>query len=203
MTATVQTAVYVFGIVPADAAVPKSEDAGLAARLRLVAADDLAALVGSVPTDRPLGRAADLRAHDRVLAAVVNAGTPVLPMRFGAVVSSEDAVVEELLTPHRAEFGEALDVASRRNFLQQHDISTRAAHHRRLLCKTRATKNVRARVDVVTQHPQDRRGAWRFSCRDGSGPSALRACDGQAASASTASPAQAEQNVCSDAQSGQ
>jgi len=109
MTATVQTGCYVFGIVPAGTPVPATDGTGPAAGLRLVAAGDLAALVGTVPTDRPLGRAADLRAHDRVLAAVVAAGTAVLPMRFGAVVSSEDAVVTELLTPHRAEFGEALD----------------------------------------------------------------------------------------------
>lgn len=109
MTTTVDTGCYVFGIVPADSPVPEIEGAGLAAGLRLVAAGDLAAVVGSVPTDRPLGRAADLRTHDRVLAALVAAGTPVLPMRFGAVVSGEGAVVEELLAPHRAEFGEALD----------------------------------------------------------------------------------------------
>ena len=109
MTATVQAGSYVFGIVPADSPVPESEASGLAAGLRLVAAGDLAALVGSVPTERPLGRAADLRAHDRVLAGVVAAGTPVLPMRFGAVVTDDTAVVEELLTPHRVEFGEALD----------------------------------------------------------------------------------------------
>jgi len=109
MTATMQPACYVFGIVPADAPLPANDGAGLAAGLRLVAAGDLAALVGSVPIDRPLGRAADLRSHDRVLSAVVAAGTPVLPMRFGAVVSGDHAVVDELLAPHRVEFGEALD----------------------------------------------------------------------------------------------
>src|SRR3954469_20779176 len=108
MTATVQTACYVFGIVPADAPLPANDGAGLAAGLKLVEAGDLAAVVGSVPTDRPLGRAADLRAHDRGVADPVGAGAAVLPMRFGAVVVDEAGVVDELLVPHRAEFEEAL-----------------------------------------------------------------------------------------------
>jgi hypothetical protein len=110
MTATVQTGCYIFGIVPAGAPVPDADETGPAAGLQLVASAELAALVGRVPPDRPLGRAADLRAHDRVLSDLVRAGTPVLPMRFGAVVADEDAVVHELLEPHRAEFAEALEV---------------------------------------------------------------------------------------------
>jgi Gas vesicle synthesis protein GvpL/GvpF len=104
----VQSGCYVFGIVPAGSPLPETRDGGPAAQLQLVAVGDIAALVGAVPTDRPLGRAADLRAHERVLADVVASGTPVLPMRFGAVLEDETAVAEELLGPNREEFADAL-----------------------------------------------------------------------------------------------
>jgi Gas vesicle synthesis protein GvpL/GvpF len=108
VTTAVSTGCYVFGIVPAGSPLPDSDAEGLASGLALVESGDMAALVGHVPTDRPLGRAADLRAHDRVVADVVTSGTPILPMRFGAVVADEDAVRDELLVPHRAEFEDAL-----------------------------------------------------------------------------------------------
>jgi hypothetical protein len=51
----------------------------------------LAAIVGDVPADRPLGTRDDLIAHETVLDTVAGV-TPVLPMRFPAVVE-EDGVV--------------------------------------------------------------------------------------------------------------
>jgi hypothetical protein len=108
MTTSVDAACYVFGIVSAGAPVPDTDGSGPASRLRLVKTEDLAALVGSLPRDRPLGRARDLLAHDAVLAQLVSAGTPVLPMRFGAVLTDDDAVAEELLRPHYEEFCAAL-----------------------------------------------------------------------------------------------
>jgi Gas vesicle synthesis protein GvpL/GvpF len=104
MTTSVDSWCYVFGIVPAGAPVPPPDDEGPATGLRLVEVGEVAALVGSTPAQRGLGRAADLLAHDRVLAAVVAAGTPVLPMRFGAVVADESAVQAELLNAHHDHF---------------------------------------------------------------------------------------------------
>jgi hypothetical protein len=109
VTTSVDSWCYVFGIVPAGAAVPPPAESGLAAQLRLIEADDLAAVVGTPPGDRSLGRAADLLEHDRVLAEIVAAGTPVLPMRFGAILSDETAVVEELLAAHHDDFTAGLD----------------------------------------------------------------------------------------------
>jgi hypothetical protein len=109
VTVSVDSWCYVFGIVPEGAAVPKTDEGGPASRLRLVTAGQLAALVGSPPDDRPLGRAADLLAHDRVLADVVASGTPVLPMRFGAVMTDEAAVAQELLEANYDHFAEVLE----------------------------------------------------------------------------------------------
>jgi hypothetical protein len=108
MTTAVGVARYVFAVVPAGTPLPDSDAQGIAAELARVEAGELGAVVGRVPIDRPLGRAADLRAHDRVVADLVASGVPVLPMRFGAVVTDDDAVVGELLEPNRAEFAEAL-----------------------------------------------------------------------------------------------
>lgn len=109
MTAAADCACYVFGILPAGAAVPDYDRPGLASRLRLVTEGQVAALVSSLPHGRSLGRASDLLAHDEVLGRLVAAGTPVLPMRFGAVLSDERTVVTELLRAHEDEFRSGLD----------------------------------------------------------------------------------------------
>jgi len=109
MTTTLDSACYVFGIVPADASVPDHDGLGLASGLRLITDGDLAALVGDLPQGRTLGRASDLLAHDEVVARLVAARTPVLPMRFGAVLRDDEAVASELLRAHRDEFLDELD----------------------------------------------------------------------------------------------
>ena len=47
-------------------------------------------------------------AHEAVLNAIAQE-VPVLPMRFGAVVTDDDAVADELLKPHQDYFLRALD----------------------------------------------------------------------------------------------
>lgn len=100
---------YVYGIVPGD--VEPTEDAtGLGdppGRIEVVAHGDIAALVSEIDTSHPLGKPEDLLTHQQLLDATV-AAVPVLPMRFGAVLSSEDAVADELLAPHEEEFAAAL-----------------------------------------------------------------------------------------------
>jgi hypothetical protein len=103
------TAVYVYGIVPADAEVePGTGGVGdPPGEVRLVRHRDLAAMVSDVPTDAPLGRPEDLVAHEELLDAAVT-GLPVLPLRFGAVVTDDEAVSRELLEEHHDEFAAAL-----------------------------------------------------------------------------------------------
>lgn len=102
-------ACYVYGILPED--VEMTEDAlGVGdppAKVRIVRHGEIAALVSDVDVDRPLGRAQDLVAHERLLDDVA-AEVPVLPLRFGAVMTTPEAVVEELLTPHHDSFAAAL-----------------------------------------------------------------------------------------------
>ncbi|GAA3646715.1 GvpL/GvpF family gas vesicle protein [Nonomuraea antimicrobica] len=102
--------VYVYGLVPEDVEV--AEDAqgvgdGAKAKVTSIPHGEIAALVSDVALDRPLGTPADLLGHEELLDATA-AEVPVLPLRFGSVVSSPEAVVEELLAPHHDEFLHAL-----------------------------------------------------------------------------------------------
>lgn len=100
-------AVYVYGIVPADAPVDLLEGAGMETTVELVVEGAVGALVEAVDPDRPLGRRRDLVAHSTVLNTMAEQGWPVLPMRFGSVVHA-DAVVEDLLRPQQEHFVELL-----------------------------------------------------------------------------------------------
>ena len=104
-----QTVVYVYGILPGDVEVePGATGVGdPPSEIRVVRNGDLAALVSDIAPDQPLGRPEDLIAHEELLDATA-ADVPVLPLRFGAVVTSDDAVAEELLGAHHDEFSSAL-----------------------------------------------------------------------------------------------
>jgi len=100
---------YVYGIVESDVQVlPDSHGIGdPPAPIELVPSGDIAALVSPIEVDRALGTEDDLFAHKEILDATAT-DMPVLPMRFGAVLGSRDAVVSELLEPHHDEFADAL-----------------------------------------------------------------------------------------------
>ena len=102
--------IYVYGILPADievaAGIPGiGEHPGL---LRDVRLDGLAALISEVDLSGQLGSPDDLRIYREILDATA-AEVPVLPLRFGTVLTSEDAVAEELLAANHEEFAAALD----------------------------------------------------------------------------------------------
>jgi len=104
-----QTGIYVYGILPADVELT-SEMPGVGdppGQVRVVHSDGLAALVSEVDVTRPLGSPEDLRVHKEVLDASATE-LPVLPLRFGAVLASEDAVAEELLAANHDEFTTAI-----------------------------------------------------------------------------------------------
>jgi hypothetical protein len=103
-----QTGYYVYGILPGDVELTEKVYGIGDREVRLVRDGELAALISEVELIGPLGSAEDLEAHKELLDSVA-AGAPVLPLRFGAVVTSEDAVVSELLEPHRDEFAAVLE----------------------------------------------------------------------------------------------
>lgn len=103
-----KSAKYIYGVVRADGkSRPRMKGIGQK-QVRVVDADGLGALTSDVPPgDLEAGRD-ELLAHSRVLEKAVEHGT-VLPMQFGVVMSSESAVREELLDPHRAELEAQLE----------------------------------------------------------------------------------------------
>jgi hypothetical protein len=102
-------ACYVYGIVPADVeANPDARGVGdPPSPVAVVPHGEIAALVSEVDQDKPLGTPEHLEAHERLLDAAA-AEVPVLPFRFGAVMTGRDAVAEELLAAHHDEFLAAL-----------------------------------------------------------------------------------------------
>jgi Gas vesicle synthesis protein GvpL/GvpF/Lsr2 len=105
-----QKGIYVYGILPADIEVAADvpgvgEHPGL---LRDVRLDGLVALISEVDLSGQLGSPEDLRTYREILDSVA-AEVAVLPLRFGTVLTSEDAVAGELLAANREEFTAALD----------------------------------------------------------------------------------------------
>lgn len=96
---------YVYGIlrssggIPGDLASVGDEETPV----RSASHGDLAAAISELHLNRPLGTRDDLLAHEHVLDAIATE-TTVLPLRFGAVVNSVDAVVDELLAPNTESF---------------------------------------------------------------------------------------------------
>ncbi|MEU6744008.1 GvpL/GvpF family gas vesicle protein [Streptosporangium sandarakinum] len=99
---------YVYGIVPADVETEPGTLGVDDGEVTLVRHGEIAALVSDIVLDRPLGRPDDLLAHEQLLDATA-AEVPVLPFRFGAVMTGPKEVVKELLAPHHDEFLAALE----------------------------------------------------------------------------------------------
>src|SRR5689334_7670159 len=91
----------IYGFVPGDVEpTPSAQGVGdPPAEIDTVMYDDVAALVSDVPLDRPLGRSADLRAYQRLLDGTATVA-PVLPVRFGTVLTDRDAVRDLLADQH-------------------------------------------------------------------------------------------------------
>jgi Gas vesicle synthesis protein GvpL/GvpF len=97
-------AVYVYGVAGAAASIPPV-DGVESWPVRTLGHAGLTALVS--PIGKTELRAADVRAHWRVLEHAFEHGT-ILPVRFGTVMESEDAVRSRLLEPNEGRLAELL-----------------------------------------------------------------------------------------------
>ncbi|SNS96692.1 Gas vesicle synthesis protein GvpL/GvpF [Actinomadura meyerae] len=101
---------YVYGVTRADAQLPDGLTGLDDAPVTLVTdGGACAAAVSDLPTGRALGERADLVAHQKVLNTLVEAGTTVLPFRFGAALADREAVEKELLAGNSDRFAQVLD----------------------------------------------------------------------------------------------
>src|SRR6202012_3248699 len=89
--------VYVYGVAGAAASIPPV-DGVESSPVRALGHAGLTALVS--PIGKTELRAADVRAHWRVLEHAFEHGT-VLPVRFGTILESEEAVRSRLLEPNQ------------------------------------------------------------------------------------------------------
>jgi gas vesicle protein GvpL/GvpF len=99
------TALYCYGVVSAHDAPPPRRGVG-DERVEQVVHGRLAALTSRAPAS-VRARRRDLLAHMNVVAAAFEAG-PVLPLRFGTVFESEEALVRDFLVPRERELGKLL-----------------------------------------------------------------------------------------------
>jgi hypothetical protein len=99
--------VWVYGVVPAGAALKELEGREDLPEVWLVEAGDVAAIVGDVPEDDEKATRDQALAHARVLeAAVVDA--PVVPFRFGIIVPDDQKVGSDLLDAHHDDLAQHL-----------------------------------------------------------------------------------------------
>lgn len=101
-------ACYVYGIVHSDARLPRDLLGLRGGEVTLIRHGDLAGAVSQIPVGQALGTREDLLAHEDVVEALA-AETTTLPLRFGAVVTTADALVEEMLVPYHEWFLDVLD----------------------------------------------------------------------------------------------
>ena len=136
MTERRAPAKYVYGVVPAE--IPHPRGTGIARRrLQTVQDGELAAIVSNVVDSEIEAGPDELLAHARVLERALEQG-PVLPMRFGVVMSDEDAVRRLLLDDHREELS-----------LQLQQLDGKAELHLRAIYDEQALMR-----EVVADHPQ-------------------------------------------------
>jgi hypothetical protein len=99
--------VWVYGVVPAGAALKELERREGLPEVAVVEAGDIAAIVGDAPQDDAKATRNQALAHSRVLeAAVVDA--PVVPFRFGIVVPGDQEVGTDLLDAHHDDLAQHL-----------------------------------------------------------------------------------------------
>jgi hypothetical protein len=89
---------YVYGIVGADASVPHDLRGVGGGAVTLVPYREIAAIVGVLDGDRPIGRRSDIVAHSEVLDAMAGSGA-IIPVRFGSAFEDQAQVIEFLLAP--------------------------------------------------------------------------------------------------------
>ncbi|MFB9568391.1 GvpL/GvpF family gas vesicle protein [Saccharopolyspora hordei] len=100
---------YVYGILGHQEELPD----GLPAvgdddvKVELATHGNVSAVISELPLARPLGKRQDLMAHQQVLDTLA-ADATVIPIRFGSVLKTKEAVVDELLAPHHDRFEEML-----------------------------------------------------------------------------------------------
>jgi Gas vesicle synthesis protein GvpL/GvpF len=142
--------VYVYGVLKAQAAKSVSSSGVASAPVRDVQHDGLAALVSTVEGGA-LAAAREVRAHWKVLEET-SASATVLPVRFGTVLESEDAVRSTLLEPNAERLSSLLDELDGRV-----QLTVKGGYDEELLLRAvvREAPAIAAMNDDLRRVPQD------------------------------------------------
>jgi hypothetical protein len=100
--------IYAYGVVRSDVTLDALDREEGLPDVWLIEAGDLAAIASDLPADEEAATRDHVLAHARVLAAAVQS-TPVVPLRFGMVFPSDEAIRDDLLEPRHDELVELLD----------------------------------------------------------------------------------------------
>lgn len=98
---------YLYGIVRSDHEVPTGIEGVQGKPVRTIPFGLVAALIGDLESTDGLGTSEDLRTHTFVLDSMSQSG-PVLPTRFGTVISGDVAICADVLEPRQDEYYEAM-----------------------------------------------------------------------------------------------
>jgi hypothetical protein len=160
------TVCYVYGIVPADVVTDEKARGVGGTPVMTVTQGKIAALACEIPLDKPLGEPEDLIAHERLL-DLAAAETPVLPFRFGSVMSSKQAVADELLAPYQDEFLSALTELDGRQEYLLHGRYVEETILREVLSETEEAaqlhEQIRAQGGEATQEDRVALGEFIFN----------------------------------------
>ena len=154
--------IYVYGILPADIEVA-GETQGVGEHpgpLGIVYSDGLAALISEVGLPARLGSPEDMRLHREILDSTA-IDLPVVPLRFGTVLTGKGSVADELLAPRHDEFATALEqLEGRVQFIVEGHYVEETPTARREE-DTRALQQAMngISVDSVVREPAHERGA--------------------------------------------
>jgi hypothetical protein len=108
---------YVYGLIPADDDLPDGLRGVHDSDVFAIRHGDVAGVVSEIPRVEQLGSRDDLFAHEGVVGTLAEK-TTTLPLRFGAVVTNADAVIDEMLAPHHDWFAAVLrELTARREFV--------------------------------------------------------------------------------------
>jgi hypothetical protein len=141
------SAVYVYGVLSAGDTDSISAAGVKGSRVRPVAHSSIAALVSDLEGGA-LSAAREVRAHWSVLQEA-SAETTVVPVRFGTVLESDDAVRRQLLEPNAARLSELLGSLQGRVQLTVKGEYDEERLLREVVRTSPAIKKLRARVESL------------------------------------------------------
>lgn len=141
---------YLYGLVLADHEIPADSEGVQGGPIRTIGSGRIAAVVGDLDPEQPLGSPEDLLAHTTVLDEIVTTA-PVLPVAFGTIIPGDSPIDADLLEPREEEFYRALQTVRGRT---QYTLRVRFDHDvalREILSENQEAAELRDAIAGTTE----------------------------------------------------